>query len=236
MRVLDLIYPSKCVFCGSILGRDEQGACEKCERRLPYVSEPVCLRCGKPIADPEGTLCADCSRRDDTALTQSAALWVYREDTKKAMRDFKYGGCERDASYYGRAVMERLRGRILSWRPEVIVPIPIHRRRERYRGYNQAGLLAEKLGEGLGLPVEPLLRRTRYTVPQKELSPGERKANLRQAFAVDEELMDAAHFQRILLVDDIYTTGATLETCAGLLREAGAGEVYAVCLCIGSDS
>ncbi|MBR6228968.1 MAG: ComF family protein [Eubacterium sp.] len=236
MRVLDLIYPSKCVFCGSILGRDENGACRECEKQLPYVTEPVCVRCGKPVADPEEPLCLDCSRRKDTALSQSAALWIYREDTRRAMLDFKYGGCRTDASYYGKAVLQRLRKRILTWSPDTIVPIPIHRRRERYRGYNQAELLANELGAGLGLPVEPLLRRTRYTVPQKDLSPGERRANLRQAFSVDEELMDPDRHRRLLLVDDIYTTGATLESCAGLLRDAGAGEVYAICLCIGSDS
>ena len=236
MRVLDLIYPSKCVFCGSILESGDSGACLSCRRKLPYVTEPVCLQCGKPIADSRGTMCVNCARRETTALKQSAALWVYREDTKQAMHDFKYGGCERDAVYYGREVMSHLRERLREWDPDIVVPIPIHRRRERYRGYNQAELLAREIGAGLGVSTELLLRRTRYTVPLKELSASERKASLRRAFAVEEERFDPEVYRRILLVDDIYTTGATLEACAGLLRESGAAEVFAICLCIGSDS
>lgn len=235
MRMLDVIFPRKCVFCGKILKNEETGACRDCVRRLPYVTEPVCGHCGKPVADGSTSLCADCARREASSLEQAAALWVYREGTREAMRDFKYGGCGRDAAYYAGELAKRLRERIREWAPEVLVPIPIHRRRAWFRGYNQAELLATALGERLGRPTESLLKRCRYTTPQKGLTPTERAANLRSAFSVEETLYDPERHRRVLLVDDIYTTGATLEACAGLLKSAGTTAVYAVCLCIGSE-
>ena len=109
---------------------------------------------------------------------------------------------------------------------DAIVPVPIHRSRRRKRGFNQAEILAEILGKKLGIPVEPeLLKRNRKTVPQKELSPSERLKNLTGAFLA-ESLPDDK--KRILLVDDIYTTGSTLEACARVLKNAGAEVVYFV--------
>ena len=233
MRLLDVIYPRKCVFCGELLKKSENGACVSCAGHLPYVREPVCGHCGKPIAGIREALCADCAGRERSELDQAVALWVYRDGTKEAMKDFKYGGCRRDALYYADELAVHCGRRILDWSPDVLVPIPIHRRRARFRGYNQAGLLAKELGDRLGLPVRELLKRCRYTTPLKKLTPSERAANLRSAFAVDD--YDPDEYRRVILVDDIYTTGATLEACAGLLKRAGARAVHAVCLCIGSE-
>ena len=234
MRFSDFLFPAKCVFCGRILGADETGACHACSRRLPFVTEPVCVHCGKPLEDEREAICHDCRLNPDTALDASRALWVYREDTKAAMMDFKYGGCSKDAEYYADELANRFLYRVREWEPDVIVPIPIYWRRAWFRGYNQAEQLASVLGEKWGLPVCELLRRTRGTAPQKALDPAERRRNLRQVFAIDEERPGKPDYRRILLIDDVYTTGATLDTAAHVLKEAGAERVFGLCLCIGS--
>ena len=235
MRLLDVIYPSKCIFCGRILKKEESGGCESCVRRLPYVTEPVCEHCGKPLSSGRGVLCMDCERRSRPMLTSGVALWVYREDTKRAMAGFKYGGYRRDAAFFADELAARCHERIYEWKPDVLAPIPIHKKRARYRGYNQAELLATELGVRLQLPVEPILTRVRATVALKSLTPAERRRNLRQAFEVDETVFDPVRHRRVLLVDDIYTTGATMEACAELLKKAGAEAVFCTCLCIGSE-
>ena len=236
MRIMDVIYPSKCAFCGRIRRDEGPGACSTCAGRLPYVTEPVCVHCGKPVASVRDVLCTDCRRRTHPMLTEATALWVYREDTKRAMAGFKYGGFRGDAAYFADELAARCHEKIFRWEPDVLVPIPIHRKRARARGFNQAELLADELGVRLQFPVEGLLTRVRATTALKKLSPDERRKNLMKAFAVDKERFDPDRHRRVLLVDDIYTTGATMEACAGLLREAGAETVYGVCLCIGSEA
>ena len=235
MRIWDMVYPSKCAFCGRIRKDDGPGACPDCATRLPYVTEPVCECCGKPISSAREVRCTDCARRSRPMLSSGVALWVYREDTKKAMAGFKYGGFRRDAAYFADELASRAHERIFQWKPDVLVPIPIHRKRARVRGFNQAELLAEELGARLQIPMESLLVRTQSTTALKALTPDERRGILRKAFAVDMERFDPDTHRRIVLIDDIYTTGATMEACAGLLREAGAEAVFSACLCIGSE-
>ena len=235
MRLSEIMYPSKCMFCGKVVPEGNR-ACEGCIKGLPYVTEPVCKHCGKPIMRSSDELCTDCSIRDHPGLDSSVALFVYREDTKRAMFDLKYGGCFGDAGFYADELCRHFYGRIRRWHADVLVPIPIHKRRMRYRGYNQAELVADELGLRVGLPAEKLLMRTRYTSPQKNLDAVKRRENLRQAFTVDESIFRPEVHESIVLVDDIYTTGATLEACAGLLKKAGAKAVYAVCICIGSEA
>ena len=232
MRIHDLLYPGKCVFCGSIIKGGEK-ACPDCSRHLPYVTEPVCKHCGKPISDERDTLCSDCERRGVSFIEETVSLWIYEDTVKSAMMDFKYGGCTSDAGYYATELADRFMRRIDVWSPSAIVPVPIHRRRQWFRGYNQAAELAYHLGERLGLPVAELLLRDKYTEPQKQLTSSERRANLRGAFKTVPDI-DPDIYKRVVLVDDIYTTGATLESCAEHLRAAGVQRVYGICLCTGS--
>ena len=117
--------------------------------------------------------------------------------------------------------------------PDVIVPVPLHLRRQRSRGYNQAACLAKALGRSLHLPVEEkLVKRVKNTVPMKRLNPAERQNNLKKAFIIGRN--DVKLYDRIILVDDIYTTGTTLDEIAALLKAHGVSEVYCVTLACGS--
>lgn len=233
---MDLLFPVKCPLCGAVLRRDEKGVCDACRPGLPVVTEPCCRHCGKPIAGPEQEYCTDCRSRS-SVLEQGTALWVYTDSMKKAVADFKYEGCLADGEFYGRELLAEKRELLQHWDPDAVVPVPLHWRKRWYRGYNQAAGIAGVISRETGIPMmEDALLRTRYTSPQKGLDHRHRRDNLKGAFAVNPSRLDELSvYRRILMVDDIYTTGATLEACGSALRDAGVEKVYFICLCIGSD-
>lgn len=236
MNFLDLLYPAKCVMCDTILNGQERGVCSACRKQLPLVEEPFCKHCGKPVGDVREELCLDCRSRD-TELEQGRALWVYTDKMRKAIANYKYGGCLEDGDFYADELYQRAGFWIRKKKIQCIVPVPIHWRKRWFRGFNQSTDLAGKLGGRLSLPVlDHVLVRKRATQPQKTLDNRQRASNLRGVFGIDQEkLGELNRFQRILLLDDIYTTGATLEECAGTLKRHGDFQVYSLCLCIGKD-
>ena len=152
-----------------------------------------------------------------------AAGLIYSEETAIAVHRLKYGNARYLAPFFI-SFLELP----ADWTFEAIIPVPLHKRRLRRRGYNQSALLAEALSERIGVPVrEELIRRTRNTKTQTSLNARRRARNLRGAFAASPE----AKGMRLLLIDDVRTTGATLSECARALREAGAAAVYACAAC-----
>lgn len=236
MGVLDLLFPVKCPLCGAVLQKGQRGVCEPCRHKLPLVTEPCCKHCGKPVASVESELCMDCSRRG-SVLEQGTALWVYTDGMKRAISDFKYEGCLADGDFYAEELLVHRGGRLRSWGLERIIPVPLHWRKRWFRGFNQAAYVAGIIGRELGVPMlEDALVRTRHTRPQKGLDDRGRQDNLKDAFALNPSYAaEIDQCQRVLLLDDIYTTGATLEACGKVLRNAGVGKVYFACLCIGRD-
>lgn len=239
MNLLDFLFPRKCPICGVLLKHAEKQICLSCYKTLPRVREPRCARCGKPIAVVEEQYCYDCAekRKRQDVLAKGTALWVYDARMKQAMADFKYEGCVEDGAFFAGELYRSCGDEMAGWQVEAIIPVPLHRRKRWFRGYNQAAVLAEELGECMKLPVlKGVLQRICYTKPQKGLAPKQRAENVKGAFALaahgKEQL---ASLRRVLLVDDIYTTGATLEACGDILRRSGVQEVYFVCLCIGRD-
>lgn len=237
MNLLDILFPAKCPLCGSVqkVGKRE-GICMACARKLPLVTEPLCKHCGKPIADGTAEYCFDCEGRK-SSLTEGTALFVYTEQMKKAMAAFKYGGSCGDSAIYGRELMKYRGAKLAGWQVDYVVPVPLHWKKQWFRGYNQAELVAEVIAEELGIPLlADCLERKRYTRPQSGLDDKRRRQNVQGAFgfrkAFEKEQLSGC---RILLTDDIYTTGATLEACGTLLLSHGVKNVYFACLCIGQD-
>lgn len=249
MNLPDLLFPAKCLLCGQILGKNEKGVCPGCRKKLPRVTEPGCLRCGKPLEADTEEYCPDCSRKRsnvrmagsgyaarEDSICQGTALWIYTDSMKRVMADFKYKGYYRESAFFAEELVNSKGAKIQQWQPDYVVPVPLHRKKRWFRGYNQAACVADEIGRRLHVPAAlEALERSRYTRPQKNLDDKGRRENVGDAFRICEAWRDTLRGKCILLVDDIYTTGATLESCAGVLCEAGVKRVYFACLCIGRD-
>ncbi|MEY8390604.1 ComF family protein [Lachnospiraceae bacterium] len=233
-NMIHLLFPPRCPFCdrvlfSSILAPLEL-VCPSCRRKPEYIREPACKQCGKPLEDSCQEYCYDCGKRR-SEYKQGKALWVYQEEVKQSIYRFKYQGRREYARYYGRELARRYGGWMKECRIEALVPIPLYKKRQRQRGFNQAELIACEVSCQTEIPVyKDLLVRVRNTRAQKELNDQERKNNLKKAFKTRVNKVQLNH---ILLIDDIYTTGSTMNEAAGELTQSGAKEVYCLSLSIG---
>lgn len=221
-RLLRWVYPQEglCPICRAERIGD-QWLCSWCSESLPWVKPPLCMVCGRPVSK-EMHSCTDCENTQ-RLFDAGVGVCVYRGEAKRIVLGLKYRGARWQARWMGEMMGERVRMET-EMRPEAVVPVPLHPRKEKTRGYNQAELLAEGLARYLGLPVwQDVLERRVDTPTQTRLGREERLANMRDAFRA--KCGEKAAGREILLVDDIMTTGATLEACAACLREAGAVKV-----------
>jgi len=239
MRLLDLLYPPRCPVCDGLRPVGEPLCHPQCEKKLTPVGDVTCVRCGKPVPDVSVELCFDCAAREESAFSRGVAAYVYEDEIRESMMRFKFLGREEYGEWYAEELF-RMRARELAdFGAEAVVPVPIHAKKLRSRGYNQAEVLAAELAERMSLPLYAhLLRRNRYTPPQKELNNHERIRNLMRALEPGPQLRRlrnrGAVPSRVLLVDDIYTTGSTLEACSRVLKSAGVKDVMVAVICIGS--
>ncbi len=230
LDVAGLLFPRRCPVCHeAVEGRGER-VCMICRTKLPYIREPACFRCGKPLSSGEQEYCRDCSRKRHR-FDRGAAPFVYDEVMRRSIAGYKYRGRREYAGFYAEEILRRCAGKMRLWGGEVFVPIPLHLSRRRKRGYNQAELLAKELSRRSGIPADmDLLFRVKKTQAQKELNDQERLTNLKEAFSIRKGKIP---YKNVILVDDIYTTGSTMDAAAGLLKEHGVKNVCFVCICIG---
>lgn len=231
-KLLDWIYPRRCALCDGILGKGERCVCRDCRSRIPKpVGEPRCMKCGKPLTVEEREYCYDCSHTL-RLFDGGRGIFLYQGDVKAAMMRFKFHGRREYGEFFGRMMLFYGQPYVKQIRPQVLIPVPVHKRKYRDRGYNQAQVLAEVISSGLSIPIRTdLVLRTKFTKAQKTLNPKERKKNLEKAFEVRPE---AGIYRRILLIDDIYTTGSTVNAIAGKLKSQGVEQVFFLTACIGS--
>ncbi len=226
----DLFYPRRCPVCFDIVKPMGELICPECAGKLVPVKNPVCKKCGKMVNHERTEYCLDCAGRERT-FEYNLAVFEYNDQASSSMSAIKYKNKREYLDFYREAAWYRFGKRLAVMNPDVIVPVPIHPARRRERGFNQAAILAFGLSEYLKIPVcEKALIRWKKTAPQKELSPIERLRNLRQAF---EPGILPPGAKKILLIDDIYTTGSTLEACAQILKIMGARQIYTLTLFIG---
>lgn len=229
--LLDLVYPPRCLVC------ERAGApvvCEECAAAFVFIPEPVCAVCGRP---QEGASCGLCALSAPWGFDRARAAAVYAGPMRHAIHLLKYRGGENLGAPLGAHLANRCVADGLLPEPhriDAVAAVPMHPARERRRGYNQAQLLAAPVAELLGKPLLPpgALRRTRRTAAQVGLLPDARRRNLDAcSFAVgDTSLVAGRH---LLLIDDVFTTGATVSACAGALKAAGAATVTVATLAAG---
>lgn len=228
-----MIFPPKCICCRELLERQERYVCRACFAELPYLREPVCLKCGKEIEDEEKEYCYDCENRPRSYI-KGFPLFRYRGGIKESLYRFKYEGKKSYGKYYATEIVKKY-GRIFNdLGINILVPVPVHKSRLKKRGYNQAGVLCEEIGKILDIPMNNhILIRQHNTAPQKKLDNVEREKNLFNAFIPESKIVQ---YKSALIVDDIYTTGATVEACTRALHETGIEDVYYTSVCIGKGN
>lgn len=231
MGFWDIFYPKRCVICDRILKMKEEEICNSCKELPVLIGEDFCMKCGKRVQEGE-EFCEDCQTKRTTFLC-GRSVFLYNRDLRRSISRFKYHGRQEYASYYGRMMYEVHKEWLQMIQPDLLLPVPVHKKRMRQRGYNQAELIAKVLGAYAKIPVvTDLLYRQENTLPQKELSAQERFWNLQDAFA-------AAHAELyrnvncVIIIDDIYTTGSTIEACSQVMRKIGVQKIYFLCLCSG---
>lgn len=207
------------------------GICQGCREKLPYIEGSRCMKCGKAVDNDDIEYCYDCYKNHHI-YDAGIALFSYSEEIKKSIYQFKYHNKREYGGFYGKEISEKLGKRIKMWNPEAIVPVPLHKSRLIKRGFNQAEVLAQNIGKNLDIPVRnDIIVRCEKTRPQKELTDRDRRKNVENAFKINKNIVE---LKRLILVDDIYTTGSTIDACADVLKRSGVQEVYYVSLSIGT--
>jgi ComF family protein len=227
--VLDAVLPPRCLKCGAILSA-AQGLCPDCWRKLTWLGAPCCACCGQPFPFESGedSLCGACLQRRP-AYDRARAVFRYDDESRDLVIGLKHA--DRTESVPALAGWMSRAGAALLESAELIVPVPLHWTRLATRRFNQAGLLAQAIGRNAGLPVLPeALGRRRATRSQGHLGRLARFRNVKGAIAVSERYATAVTHRRILLIDDVITTGATVESAAKALISAGARTVDVLAL------
>lgn len=236
-KCLETVFPMEiyCMCCGSIIDASREYAlCDNCIDKLHWAGGKTCAKCGKILEENyRHDMCADCREREhyfDRGFT-CAQYGLYE---RALVMDLKY----RDKSWIGRKL-----GMIMAERisledvcVDMAVPVPVHPQRMYERGYNQAEIMARPVAERLGVRLDTcILKRKRETAAMKDLGVWERIENTRDAFEVVPGRQDDLQGKKIILIDDIYTTGATMDGCSRVLKEAGAAAVYAFTFAAGGN-
>lgn len=224
--IADLFFPPRCLSCHELLISGESGGfCPKCLQRISFLSPPICASCGAPLSPEAGkdALCLRCAATRPP-FERCRSVGRYETVLLEAIHDLKYRGVIAAGAILGNLLASCVRVSLPVEEYDRILPVPLHRKRLRERGFNQSLLLAEVLAREFSLTLDfQSLRRRVHTSPQIGLGKGERSVNVRNAFEVVRKT--EIEGSRILLVDDVYTTGSTVGECARVLLEGGARSV-----------
>ena len=226
--LLDVFFPPLCHVCRKFIpAAGELHLCPDCRGLMPPIVAPLCIVCGIPFAGA-GTdhVCGSCSTTPPRFDSARAAL-AYVGASRDLIHAFKYRNKTHLRRPLALLTIERLSEFIQSRRPDLIMPVPLHRKKLSSRGFNQALLLGEILSQRLKIPLDRHnLRRIRWTEPQVNMAAHDRRINVKGAFSVHEAALVAG--RRVLLVDDVFTTGSTVEECGRVLKASGAADVTVI--------
>ena len=247
MNILDLIFPEElyCISCGRPLPASERkgiALCKSCADEIVWITGRTCRKCGRPLADENPTdHCHGCSQETNQAYEKGYACAVYSGRAAGVIRDMKY----REKAWYANTFSSLMAARFFAAADtetgelphyDYLVSVPMAAKKKASRGYDQADLLARGLSGRIGIPyLSKALRRVRETGAMSGLAEEERRQNLLNAFSVGCDMIGKIANKRILLVDDVFTTGSSVSACAEALRAAGAKSVDVIVFAIGAD-
>ncbi len=229
-----LLFPARCPGCDDILpwAFSDGTFCDECLPEVVYNTGRICHCCGKPIPPGHSDLCRDC-KNESRYILQGRGAFIYTGPLKLAMYRLKYSGRKAYATYLAAESIKIYGGWIKKLSPDVIIPIPMFSDKMKKRGYNQAEVFAKALSKLISVPVRTdILKRSKNTIPQKGLDRENRRKNIKNAFKI---VQSSVKFNCVLLVDDIYTTGTTVDEAARVLNEAFGARIFSFCICVGAD-
>ncbi len=217
-----LLFPHyKCFVCGRESFDEKYNLCERCKNDFPFIEGHVCNKCGMPIL--EGNMLCDNCKNTKFLFDAARAAFVYNEITDHLLYKLKYGGKKYIAEFFGDLIFDVCK----NWNIDVdmVVPVPLHEKREKKRGYNQSELIAERFCELTGLPLcTDIIFRTKETPNQTKLTKEERMHNLSGAFSFNSSVSIAG--KSILIIDDVFTTGSTSNEICKVLRRHKPKSIY----------
>lgn len=226
--IIDFILPPRCLLCNKIIGVDDS-LCPDCFNHISFIAKPYCKCCGTPLPFNHSShelYCANCLKQKVSPLFMCRSAVQYDIFSKKLILDFKFSDHIENKILLSRWLL--MAGKdIFSTKPDIILPIPLHYSRLFQRKYNQSAVLVRELSKLTNIPADySVLKKYRYTKPQIICNGQLRKKNIKDAFVVTNPyLIKGKH---IVLIDDVYTTGATLTECAKILKKSGASKVSAL--------
>ena len=225
-----LLFPKRCPICDEIIP-DNIKICHGCATIPRRIANPRCMKCGKHIENPNDKYCRDCERKPG-AFVRGVSAFEY-DSVHDSIFRFKNAGRPEYADYYADRIVAYEGDNIRDFEADALIPIPLHPSKLKKRGYNQSELIADELSKRLGIPVEKgILVRTRKTKEQKKLTDSERQKNIVGAFHIAQ---NGVKLLNVVLVDDVYTTGSTIDEAARTLLASGVQKVYFVTVAVGID-
>lgn len=226
------IFPSRCAICDAVLPfgnkLENEFLCNECRSKIEFIKEPTCKKCGAMIYDSDEAYCTRCQAKKFDSFEYGFGLCRYNDAVKESLHKIKYSGRKEYIAFYGKLIAKAYHDKFMRIGAEYLVPVPVHRQRNRERGYNQASVLAYVISDELkkyniDIPVnENLIFRTKNTKVLNKLDPSERGKELSGAF----KTTDCTGIEKVIIVDDIATSLSTLDSISKILKSAGVMKVY----------
>lgn len=218
--------------CHDIVSERGETVCYGCRNTFTHVKAPYCVKCGKKLISQDESFCNGCKNRQ-MSFDEGRAVFIYDDVMRKSIYRFKYGGRREYARYYAEQIVTSLSEKIFKWNVDVIIPVPLHKSKQKKRGFNQAFLIAKEISVLTNIPVDDkILIRVKNTEKQKNLGAFDRDRNIKNAFKMRQ---NKVQYLSAMLIDDIYTTGATMSNASDVLKSGGIEHVYCISLSIGID-
>ncbi|MCR5627465.1 MAG: ComF family protein [Lachnospiraceae bacterium] len=229
--VTDALFPRRCPVCDRPVNFGSMPVHAECLTEFRRVGSKRCMKCGTPLLKEEDEYCNNCGKFERN-FERCFSAFIYDSTMQKTIFKYKYGGRREYAQYLGYALYRETFRDLEKIRPDCLIPVPLHRDKLKKRGFNQAELLAKRVGELANIRVRTdLVERIRYTTPQKELGLYERRKNLKRAFKIKK---NDVNYNSIVIVDDIYTTGSTIDEISAAFKQCGNTRVYGLTLATGA--
>jgi len=225
MNIFNILYPQRCIFCGKI----DSSICHECSKNVYKISGRICEKCGRPIGDVIYSMCKNCLS-NDYHFDKIFSVYLYKGAARRGILLFKYKGFFQFAEKFSEEIIEKVS--IIKNNIDLVVPVPIHKNRYLDRGYNQSLLLAHQISKRLLIPYCDILIRKIETKPFYNISFKERQREIRGKIDVKKRYINTILNKNILLIDDIFTSGATMNECALVLKKHGACYVYGAVIAI----